>query len=260
MPRSDRRRRKRRRALLRRRRRNRRGAPFSSTKSTQVREFAGAATIGLSSVTARRRLPSLRIKPTSPRRAGYGRPSSRPRGRPFPRFLDVMRGEHDGDAFGAQAPHQRHVAAQFDVDAGGRFVEGRECRACGSSALAIITRRFMPPDNSMMRSVLRRPDRAAAVRHSPDRPACQGAANVTVLRTVAKISSRDFLRDWTDTSSRLAKIVARRAPRPERGRRQGTGPADDADERRLAGAVGPSSANISPYRSRGRRHRAPRPS
>ena len=39
-------------------------------------------------------------------------------------LVDVVRGEDDGDARVAQAPHQRpHVAAQLDVDAGGRLVE-----------------------------------------------------------------------------------------------------------------------------------------
>ena len=39
-------------------------------------------------------------------------------------LLDVMGGQDDGDALGAQPPDQRpHVAAQVDVDASGRLVE-----------------------------------------------------------------------------------------------------------------------------------------
>ena len=44
-------------------------------------------------------------------------------------FLDVMRGQDDGDAGGAQvAHHLPHVLAQFDVDAGGRLVEEQHLR------------------------------------------------------------------------------------------------------------------------------------
>ena len=44
-------------------------------------------------------------------------------------FLDVVRGEDDGDAGGAQrAHHLPHVLAQLDVDAGGRLVEEQDAR------------------------------------------------------------------------------------------------------------------------------------
>ena len=44
-------------------------------------------------------------------------------------FLDVVRGEDDGHAGGAQiAHHLPHVLAQFDVDAGGRLVEEQDLR------------------------------------------------------------------------------------------------------------------------------------
>ena len=45
-------------------------------------------------------------------------------------FLDVVRGQDDGDAGGAQlAHHLPHVLAQFDVDAGGRLVEEQDASA-----------------------------------------------------------------------------------------------------------------------------------
>jgi hypothetical protein len=44
-------------------------------------------------------------------------------------FLNVMRGQDDGHAGGAQiAHHLPHVLAQFDVDAGGRLVEEQDLR------------------------------------------------------------------------------------------------------------------------------------
>ena len=44
-------------------------------------------------------------------------------------FLDVVRGQDDGDAGGAQpAHHLPHVLAQLDVDAGGRLVEEQDAR------------------------------------------------------------------------------------------------------------------------------------
>ena len=44
-------------------------------------------------------------------------------------FLDVMRGQDDGDAGGAQiAHHLPHVLAQRDVDAGGRLVQEQNAR------------------------------------------------------------------------------------------------------------------------------------
>ena len=65
-------------------------------------------------------------------------------------FLDVMRGQDDGDAAGAQLTHHLpHVAAQFHVDAGRGFVEEQYLGSC-TSALAIIMRRFMPPDRVMI--------------------------------------------------------------------------------------------------------------
>lgn len=60
-----------------------------------------------------------------------------------------MGGENDGRALIAQSPHQRpHVLAQLDIDTGGGFVE--ETFGSWLSALAIITRRFMPPDSWMI--------------------------------------------------------------------------------------------------------------
>ena len=44
-------------------------------------------------------------------------------------FLDVVRGEDDGDAGRLQRSHHfPHVLAQFDVDAGGRLVEKQHLR------------------------------------------------------------------------------------------------------------------------------------
>ena len=65
-------------------------------------------------------------------------------------LLDVMGGQDDGDAVLAQrADHVPHVAPQLHVDARGRLVEEEDLGSC-DSALAIITRRFMPPESVMI--------------------------------------------------------------------------------------------------------------
>jgi hypothetical protein len=110
------------------------------------------------------------------------------------------------------------------------------------SALAIITRRFMPPDSAMiLLSFLSHSDRSrrifsisAGLRGLPNRPRLKR----TVAHTVSKASVSAPAapgRSW----------CARRGSRgPRRGRRPGPCPAgiddaaDDADQRGLAGPVG----------------------
>ena len=66
-------------------------------------------------------------------------------------LLDVMGGQNNSDTPAAQPPDQRpHVASEIDVDARGRLVEEQHV-GLWLSALAIITRRFMPPDSSTIR-------------------------------------------------------------------------------------------------------------
>ena len=66
-------------------------------------------------------------------------------------FLDVVRGQDDGDAALAQAAHHLpHVAPQLDVDAGASARRGTGSSGSCASALAIITRRFMPPESVMI--------------------------------------------------------------------------------------------------------------
>ena len=55
-------------------------------------------------------------------------------------------------AGGAQIAHDLpHLLAQLHVDARRRLVEEQDLRLVRLSALAIMTRRFMPPDSVMMR-------------------------------------------------------------------------------------------------------------
>ena len=142
----------------------------------------------------------------------------------------------------AQPPDQRpHVAPQVDVDAGGRLVEEQDVRLVGErlgdhrpplhaarqfddSRLALLPQREIaqqPLDEGGIGGAAEQP---AAERHRR----CDGGENV----------ERDLLRHEADRS---------RGPRDSRGPRHGrrqdparrhrNRAADDADQRRLAGAV-----------------------
>ena len=77
-------------------------------------------------------------------------------------LLDIMGGQDDRRALVAQPVDQLpHVAAQRDVDAGGRLVEEQDVGFV-ASALAISTRRFMPPESSRILALALVPQRQVA--------------------------------------------------------------------------------------------------
>ena len=158
-------------------------------------------------------------------------------------FLDVMRGQDDGDAGGAQiAHHLPHVLAQFDVDAGGRLVEEQDLR--------LVRQRF-GDQHAPLHAAGQRDDLGVLL--VPQR---QRAQHLLDMRRVARLAEQaaaeadgapdalegvgvQFLRHQPDHRARRA-VVLEDVVAVDRdlagGRNQNA--ADDADQRRLAGAVG----------------------
>ena len=156
-----------------------------------------------------------------------------------------MGGEDDGDAALAQlrgpAPTCRGAARRRRRRSARR---GTGCRARGDSALAIITRRFMPPDSSMI-FALRLSQSDRSLQHLLDmrrvgRLAEQAAAEAD--RRPAPSRTRRCAAPAAPGRSSRARgaIVAADvvAVDGDRARARRDDAADDADQRRLAGAVG----------------------
>ena len=90
-------------------------------------------------------------------------------------LVDVVRGQDDGHAVRLQRAHQHpHVPPELNVDASGRLVEEQD-PGSWDNALAISSRRFMPPDSVMiLLSFLSHSDRSAAPsRCARGWPACR---------------------------------------------------------------------------------------
>ena len=156
-------------------------------------------------------------------------------------FLDVMGGQNDRDALAAQAPNQRpHVAAEIDVDARGRLVEeqhvGLVAQRLGDHHAALhAARQFDDPGVPLVpqRQVAQQLLDIGRIRRAPEQPAAEarpvdGGENI----------ERDLLRHQSDHRARGAVVVHdvmavdQNFARSHRHRA-----ADDADQRRLAGAV-----------------------
>jgi hypothetical protein len=127
-------------------------------------------------------------------------------------FLDVVRGQDDGDAGGAQrrAPSP---TCRLRNSTSTPAVGSSRNRICGScdSALAIITRRFMPPDSVMILAVLLVPQRQV-LQHLLDIGRIFGLPNrprlkLTVAHTVSNASVVQFLRHQADQRARGAVVA-----------------------------------------------------
>ena len=139
------------------------------------------------------------------------------------------------------AHHLPHVAAQLHVHAREGSSRNRMVGSC-DSALAIITRRFMPPDSVMIfASFLSHSERSrstfsmtAGSRGLPNRP----RLNVSGVPHRLEHVGGELLRHEPDPGARRAE-VAHDVVAVGRDRAGGRGDdaADDVDQRGLAGAV-----------------------
>ena len=158
-------------------------------------------------------------------------------------FVDVMRGQDDGDAGLPQRAHQRpHVAPQLDVDAGRRLVEKQDAR---------LVRQRLGDQHAALHAARQRPDHVVFL--LPQRQLLQHFLDVGGLGSEAEQAAaerdrrphrfegvgRQFLRHEPDEGARGAPIaddvVAVDFDGP--GARLDY-PADRADERRFARAIG----------------------
>ena len=159
-------------------------------------------------------------------------------------LLDVVRGQDDGDAGGAQrAHHLPHVLAQFDVDARGRLVEKQDLRlvrqrlgdhhaalhAAGQRddlGVLLVPQRQVLQHLLDMGGVLRLAEQAAA--EADGRPHRFEGVGVQFLRHQADQRARGAIVASMSWPSTVTLPVARIDDA-----------ADDADQRGLAGAVRP---------------------
>ena len=159
-------------------------------------------------------------------------------------FFDVVRGEDDGDAGGAQrAHHVPHVLAQLDVDAGGRLVEEQHLR---------LVRERLGDQHAPLHAAGQRHDLGVLL--VPQRERAQHLLDVAGIGRQAEqpAAERDrrphrlervgveLLRHQADQRAGGAIVGedVMAADRDRAGRRRHD-PADDADQRGLAGAVRP---------------------
>ena len=160
------------------------------------------------------------------------------------RLVDVVRGQDDGDAAGAQPPHERpHVAPELDVHAGGRLVEEQNLRLV-RQRLGDHHPALHPPGERHDPASALVPKRQLAqhlldvgrVGGAPKEPAAEADRRPDRLERVGG----QLLRDEADPEARRA-VVAHDvvAVRRHRAARRRDDAADDVDERRLAGAVRP---------------------
>ncbi len=157
-------------------------------------------------------------------------------------FLDVMRGEDDGDAGGAQFAHQLpHVLAQFDVDAGGRLVEKQDLR---------LVRQRLGDHQPALHAAGQHPDLGVAL--VPQRQLLEHFLDMRGIGRLAEQSARkpqgrrrrlegvggQLLRHQPDQRARRA-VVGNDVVTVDGDLAGGRidDAADDADQRRLAGAV-----------------------
>ena len=159
-------------------------------------------------------------------------------------LFDVMRGENDGDARGLQRPHHfPHALAQLDIDAGGRLVQKQDLWLVRQrlrdhhAALHAAGQRddlgvFLVPERQVlqhlfdMRGILRLAEQATA--EADCRPHRFEGVGVQFLGHQADQRARRaiFLVDIVATDGHAALAEIR-------------DPADDADQRGLAGAIRP---------------------
>ncbi len=158
-------------------------------------------------------------------------------------FLDVMRGEDDGDAGRAQRAHELpHVLAQFDVDAGGRLVEKKNLR---------LVRQRLGDQQPALHAAGQRHDLGVLL--VPQRQVLEHLGDMVGIRRLAEEPAAEphrrpqrlegiggeFLRHQADHGAGGAVVrddVMTVHRHGARGRLHD--PADDVDQRRLAGAVG----------------------
>ena len=160
----------------------------------------------------------------------------------FLRFLDVMRRQQDGHAPFAQfADHVPHVAPQFDIDAGGGFVEKQD--------VGLVAQCLGDHDAPLHAARQFHDLRVALV---PERQVAKQLFEIGVVARLAEQAAAEsdrrkhafeavrgqFLRDEPDPAARLPPLVAVIAAVDQHlpsGRRHRA--ADDPDQRRLAGAI-----------------------
>ena len=121
-------------------------------------------------------------------------------------LLDVVGGQDDGDAAVAQRAHQLpHVRRSSTSTPAVGSSRNRICGSC-DSALAIITRRFMPPDSVMILAVLLVPQRQILQHLLDDGPGLAGLPNrprlkLTVAQTRLEGVGGQLLRHQADHAS-----------------------------------------------------------
>ena len=125
-------------------------------------------------------------------------------------LVDVVRGQDDGDAALAQAPHQRpHVAAQLDVDPGGRLVEEQD--------LGLVRERLRdqhPP----LHPARQRHDLVVAL--LPQREVAQHALEVRRVRRAAEETAAE--RNGAAAPTRTCRCAAPAAPARSSTARRGS--------------------------------------
>ena len=158
-------------------------------------------------------------------------------------LLDVMCGQDDGDALGAQPAHQRpHVAAEVDVHAGGRFIEeehvGFVAERLGDHHPPLhAARQFDDSGIALVpqRQVAQQPLDERRIGRAAEQP----SAEADRMQDGGENIERDLLRHQANNRSCGAivahDVVAVDQYPPRRHRHRAAG---DADQRRLAGAVG----------------------
>ena len=160
-------------------------------------------------------------------------------------FFDVVRGQDDGDAGGAQRTHHvPHVLAQLDVDAGGRLVEEQHLR---------LVRERLGDQHAPLHAAGQRHDLVVLLVPQRERP--QHLLDVGRDRRQAEQPAAE--RDRGPHRSRTHRCGSSCGTSPikraggaivgedvvaadgDRAGRRRHDPADDADQRGLAGAVRP---------------------
>ena len=155
-----------------------------------------------------------------------------------------------------------HVAAQLHVDAGGGLVEEQDLR---------LVRQCLGDQHAPLHAAGEGDDLVVAL--LPQREVAQGPLDDGRRGRLAEQAAgeRDrgpdglegargeLLGDEADHAARGAEVAADVVPGDgDRARRRGDGPADDADQRGLAGTVGPEQAeDLAALGSRGRRASGP---
>ena len=159
-------------------------------------------------------------------------------------FLDVMRGEDDGDARLTHRPHQApHVLPQLDVDAGGRLIEEQDLR---------LMRERLGDHDAALHAAGQRHDLAVLL--VPERQVFQHFLDEGRVRLLAEQQAAEthrrphrlervgvkLLRHQPDQRARRA-IVLDEMMAADQHRTGGRidDAADDVDQRGLAGAVRP---------------------